>query len=72
MALLPLWTTGGASIIMLLAFPTNCSGIFAGIAVAACVGDVWVVAKLRNLPDNLFVQDSPTEIGCDVLSMAED
>jgi hypothetical protein len=71
MALLPLWATGGASVIMLLAFPTNCSGIFAGIAVAACAGDIWVVVKLRTFANNFFVQDSPTEIGCDVLSIAE-
>jgi hypothetical protein len=68
MALLPLWITGAASFIALVTFPTDGLGILAGVAVAACVGDVWMVAKLRRFADDLLVQDSPSEIGCDVLS----
>ena len=68
MALLPLWITGASSLTALLTFPTDGLGFLAGVAVAACVGDVWIVAKLGRFADNLLVQDSPSEIGCDVLS----
>lgn len=68
MALLPLWVTGAASLAALLAFPTDGLALLAGVAVAACVGDVWMVAKLRGFADDLLVQDSQSEIGCDVFS----
>ena len=68
MALLPLWITGTGSFIALTIFPTDGLGILAGVTVAACIGDVWVVAKLRRFADDLLVQDHPSEIGCDVLS----
>ncbi|MDB6029725.1 MAG: hypothetical protein JWM16_63 [Verrucomicrobiales bacterium] len=68
MALLPLWITGSLSVAALLAFPADWLGVFAGFAVAACVGDVWMVIKLRSFADTLLVQDSPSEIGCDVFS----
>ena len=68
MALLPLWITGGFSLVALLAFPTDCLGILLGVAVASCIGDVWMVSKLRPFAGDLFVQDSPSDIGCDVLS----
>jgi hypothetical protein len=68
MALLPLWVTGTATVAALLIFPTDAVGILAGVAVAACVGDVWVAMKLRRFADDLLVKDSPTEIGCDVFS----
>lgn len=68
MALLPLWVTGSLSIALLLVFPADCFGAFAGFAVAACVGDVWLVSKLRCFADTLLVNDSPSQIGCDVFS----
>jgi hypothetical protein len=52
----------------LLAFPIDGLAIFAGIALGACVGDVWMVVKLRGFRGDLMVQDSPSEIGCDVFS----
>jgi hypothetical protein len=68
MALLPLWITGGASLVALLIYPTDVLGLFAGVTIAGCVGDVWLVVKVRRFADDLWIQDSPTEIGCDVLS----
>lgn len=68
MALLPLYVTGLATLGLLLLFPADWLGFLAGIAIAACVGDVWIVAKLRHFDDDLFALDSPSEIGCDVLS----
>jgi hypothetical protein len=68
MALLPLWITGAASLVALLVFPTDVLGFFSGVTVGACVGDLWMVARLRRFEDHLLVQDSPTDIGCDVLS----
>jgi hypothetical protein len=68
MALSPLWVTGITTVGLLFLFPTNWLGLLAGIAIAACVGDIWVVLKLSRFAGNLFVQDSASEIGCDVLS----
>lgn len=68
MALLPLWVTGSLSVALLLIVPVDCFGAFAGIALATCVGDIWIVSKLRYFADALLVQDSPAEIGCDVFS----
>ena len=68
MALLPLWVTGTATVAALFVIPTDGLGVLAGVTVAACVGDVWMVAKLNPFPDELLVQDSPSEIGCDVFS----
>jgi hypothetical protein len=70
MALLPLWVTGGLSLALLLIVPADCFGVLAGLAVAACVGDVWMVLKLRRFSDPLLVLDHPSEIGCDVFSIA--
>lgn len=69
MALLPLWGTGAATIIPLILFPADWLGVLAGITMAACAGDLWVVWKLRSFTDeSMLVQDSPTDIGCDVYS----
>lgn len=68
MVLLPLLVTGSISIAALLAFPAIWLGAFAGVAVAACVGDVWIVIKLRSFEDTHLALDSSTEIGCDILS----
>jgi hypothetical protein len=70
MALLPLWVTGSFSTAALLLYPADAFGIFAGVAVAACVGDVWMIARLRSFSDSLLVQDSPSAIGCDILAPA--
>lgn len=68
MALLPLWVTGSLSIALLLVFHADCFGALAGFAVAVCVGDVWLVSKLRLFADTLLVKDSSSQIGCDVFS----
>ena len=66
MGLLPLWTTGAVTLALLLVFPSDWLGLITGVTLAACVGDVWLVAKLRRFPKDWLVQDSPSEIGCDV------
>ncbi|MEI6197650.1 MAG: DUF3267 domain-containing protein [Verrucomicrobiota bacterium] len=68
MALLPLWITGGITLTFLLVFPADWLGLITGVALAACVGDVWMAVKLRRFPADWLVQDSPSEIGCDVIS----
>ena len=68
MALLPLWVTGGASIIAVLVFATEWLGILSGVAVAVSIGDIWMIAKLRRFAPELLVQDCPSDIGCDVLT----
>jgi hypothetical protein len=68
MALLPLWVTGGATTIALLLYPTDWLGLLAGVAIASCIGDLWIVAKLRHFADDFYIEDSPSEIGCDVYS----
>jgi hypothetical protein len=68
MLLLPLWATGSVTATSLLLYPTDWLGLLAGFAVAACIGDVWMVVKLRRFTDGLRVQDCQSEIGCDVYS----
>jgi hypothetical protein len=68
MALLPLWITGGVTLACLLVFPSDLVALVTGFTVAACVGDVWMVAKLRRFDEDWLVSDSPSEIGCDVFS----
>jgi len=68
MALLPLWVTGTATVGLLVLFPADWLGCLAGVALAACIGDVWLVLKLRRFTGDLFVKDCPSEIGCDVYS----
>jgi len=68
MALLPLWITGGVTLAGLLVFPSDLLALVTGFTVAACVGDVWMVAKLRRFNADWLVADSPSEIGCDVFS----
>ena len=68
MALLPLIVTGLVTITALLIYPTDWLGGFTGVTIGACVGDIWLVVKLRPFPGAFLVQDSPTEIGCDVYS----
>ncbi len=71
MVLLPLWISSAVSVALLLLVPAFCFGAFAGAAVGACVGDVWVVFKLRSFSDPLLVLDSPSQIGCDVVSTTD-
>jgi hypothetical protein len=66
MIMLPLIGTGLATVIPLLFFPADWLGLLTGVTVAACVGDVWMFAKMRRFGGALLVKDSPTEIGCDV------
>jgi hypothetical protein len=68
MALLPLWGTGAITIAAAIFFPTEWLGAFAGFTVATCVADVWTVVKLRGISDTLLVQDSPSELGCDIIA----
>jgi hypothetical protein len=69
MLMLPLWVTGGASVAALLVFPTDALAVLAAIAVGACIGDLWIVAKLKPFADDSRILDCPSEIGCDVLSV---
>lgn len=68
MALLPLCITGGVTFAGLLVFPSDWLALVTGFTVAACVGDVWIVARLRRFNEDWLVADSPSEIGCDVFS----
>ena len=68
MALLPLLVTGIVTVTALLFYPTDWLGLLTGCTVASCVGDVWMIVRLRRFSDGCLVQDSPSEIGCDVYS----
>ena len=69
-ALFPLSVTGPVSILALLAYPSLWVAAGAGVAIAACVGDVWMFAKLRRFDGRSLVVDHPSEIGCDVFAPA--
>jgi hypothetical protein len=66
MGSLPLLVTGLLSVSCLLIFPSDWLGLFAGVTLGSCIGDVWLLVRLRRFDGALLVQDSPTEIGCDV------
>jgi hypothetical protein len=71
MALLPLWITGGVTLAGLLVFPSDLVALVAGFTLAACLGDVWIVARLQRFNEGWLVADSPSEIGCDVFAPLE-
>ena len=66
--LFPLRVTAPVSALALLAFPSLGVAAGGGVAIAACVGDVWTFAKLRRFDGNCLVVDHPSEIGCDVFA----
>jgi len=68
--LFPLYVTAPVSLLVLLAFPSLGVAAGGGVAIAACVGDVWTFAKLRSFDGNCLVVDHPSEIGCDVFAPA--
>jgi len=68
--LFPLYITAPVSILVLLAYPSIWVAAGAGVAIAACTGDVWTFVKLRRFDRRSFVMDHPTEIGCDVFAPA--
>jgi hypothetical protein len=70
MALVPLIVMGLGTAIWLLISPNDWVALLTGLTVAACVGDVWMVSKLRSFAGQSLVQDCPSEIGCDVLPPA--
>ncbi len=72
MLLLPLWVTGGVAWLALLIAPSDWLALVTGMTCAACVGDVWIVLKLRRISDDCFVKDSPSDIGCDVFPPVND
>jgi hypothetical protein len=68
MGLLPLFVTGLITTSTLLIYPTDWFGLFTGVTVGACSGDVWLIVRLRRFKGRFLVLDSPSEIGCDVYS----
>ena len=70
MAIAPLVVTGAIAIGWLLLIPHDLTGLTAGLTLATCVGDVWMVLKLRGFADQLRVQDCPSDVGCDLLPPA--
>lgn len=68
MASLPLFVTGLFTFTALLIYPTDWFGLFTGLTVGSCIGDVWLIVRLRPFRGAFLVQDSPSEIGCDVYS----
>ncbi len=68
--LAPLYVTGTVSTLLFLIHPAVWSALFAGAAIASCIGDVLVFLKLRPFDGNLLVKDSPTEIGCEIYDLS--
>jgi hypothetical protein len=69
MVMLPLQVTGGLTVLLLLLFPMDLTGALAGTALAAALGDVWIILKLRPFEATSLVRDHPTEPGCDILPL---
>jgi hypothetical protein len=68
MGFFPLYVTGSASLLLLLIYPADVVGLMTGLTWAVCIGDVWLMLKLRKFPDQVLVQDHPSEIGCDIFA----
>lgn len=64
--LFPLYVTCPIGMLAVLAYPSVWVAAGAGVAVAACTGDVWTFMKLRRFDGRSLVLDHPSEIGCDV------
>jgi hypothetical protein len=70
MALTPLVVMGLGTLGWLLLSPDDLVALLTGLTLAVCVGDVWMVLKMRGFNDPLLVRDSPSEIGCDIFPPA--
>lgn len=68
LALLPLWFTGASILAALIVFPRVWLAVLLGFAIAACVGDVALVLRLRRFDNRHIVVDSATAAGCTVYS----
>jgi hypothetical protein len=65
-ALAPLTALGSLSVLALLAYPAGWLAFTTGVHLAACIGDIWIVAGLRKFAPDALVRDHPTDAGCEV------
>ncbi len=68
--LAPLLVLGTLSVLALLVYPAEWLAVLAGLHLAACIGDVWIVAGLRKFAPDLLVRDHPSDPGCEVFASA--
>lgn len=69
-ALAPLGVLGPLTVLALLLYPAGWLALVAAIHLAACIGDIWIVAGLRRFAPDALVRDHPTEAGCEVFAPA--
>jgi hypothetical protein len=67
-ALAPLLVLGTLSVLALLIYPAEWLAVLTGLHLAACIGDVWIVAGLRKFASDLLVRDHPTDPGCEIFA----
>jgi len=67
-ALAPLVVLGSLTVLALVVYPAGWLAITAGFHLAACIGDVWIVAGLRKFAPDLLVRDHPTDPGCEIFA----
>lgn len=70
-ALAPLVALGALTMLLLVLHPAFWLAVTAGLHLAACIGDLAIVAGLRRFPADALVRDHPTEAGCEVFAPAE-
>ena len=62
-ALAPLVVLGPATVVATLIYPAIWLAIVTAVHLAGCVGDVWILLRLRRFPDHFLVVDFPDRIG---------
>ena len=70
-ALAPLVALGSLSVMAVLLHPAFWLAFTAGLHLAACIGDLAIVAGLRRFPADALVRDHPTDAGCEVFAPTE-
>ncbi len=65
--LFPLIVTAPIAGLILWLDPSAWSLLLFCITIAGCAGDVLIFFKIRQVENDKWVQDHPSEIGCDIL-----
>lgn len=71
MALSPLLVLGPLSLVALAIFPFFWNSLISGFIISSCFSDVWIVIRLGRFDKKLYVQDHPTEVGCEIFKKVE-
>jgi hypothetical protein len=66
----PLVVIGSSTLLLTLLYPALWLAVVTALHLAGCVGDVWILLRLRRFPDDYLVLDFTDRIGCAVFRPA--